>query len=159
MICVLLVQIIGSAIQLPLRFAVDSASDGSEIANAVAIVVSSMIATSIAYPYMAAVLTILYFDRRVRKEGFDIQLLAEGLGVERDPDAPLPAPLMPPPYQPNWQPPPPYGPPGGWAPPSAGHAPPPRWGPAPSEPADDRPAEESPWMTPQPPPPASDESS
>ena len=44
-------------------------------------------------PYSAAVVTLLYFDLRVRKEGLDLQLIAEGAGVERDPDAPLPAPL------------------------------------------------------------------
>jgi hypothetical protein len=35
----------------------------------------------------------VYFDLRVRKEGLDLQLIAEGTGVERDPDAPLPAPF------------------------------------------------------------------
>ena len=57
-------------------------------------VVGSTLSSAITYPYLAAVLTILYFDQRVRKEGFDLQLLAEGLGGERDPDAPLPAPLI-----------------------------------------------------------------
>ena len=31
---------------------------------------------------MAAVLTVLYFDLRVRKEGFDLQLLARGVGQD-----------------------------------------------------------------------------
>ena len=85
-------------------------------------------APPITYPYLAAVLTILYFDQRVRKEGFDLQLLAEGFGVERDPDAPLPAPLIGDelytPEQraaaPYWPPPP------GWTPPPA-DAEPPQW--------------------------------
>src|SRR4051794_10666941 len=144
-VCVLLVQVLGGIAQVPLRLIVDSASDSNEIANAIATVVGSMIGTAVGYPYMAAVLTILYFDQRVRKEGFDIQLLADGLGVERDPDAPLPAPpaagMGAPPA---WQPPPPGWAPPGWAPPSAGHAPPARWEPAP----DERPPEASPWMTP-----------
>jgi hypothetical protein len=146
-VCVLLVQVLGGIVQLPLRLIVDSASDGNEIANAIATVVGSMVGTAVGYPYMAAVLTILYFDQRVRKEGFDIQLLADGLGVERDPDAPLPAPpaagMGPPPA---WQPPSPGWAPAGWAPPSAGHAPPPSWKPA----ADERPPEDSPWMSPAP---------
>ena len=33
---------------------------------------------------MAAVLTVLYFDLRVRKEGFDLQLLARGVGRGRE---------------------------------------------------------------------------
>ena len=76
-------------------------------------------------------LTILYFDQRVRKEGFDLQLLAEGLGVERDPDAPLPAPFEPGPvYTPEQRAAAPYWPP------------PPGWVPPPPEP----PAE--PWSSP-----------
>src|SRR5690349_20855330 len=82
-VCVLLVQILGGVVQLPLRLIVDSVSNSNEIANAIATVLGSMVGTAVGYPYMAAVLTILYFDQRVRKEGFDIQLLAEGLGVER----------------------------------------------------------------------------
>ncbi|MDA8393175.1 MAG: glycerophosphoryl diester phosphodiesterase membrane domain-containing protein [Actinomycetota bacterium] len=31
-------------------------------------------------PFRAAVVTVIYFDLRVRKEGFDLQLLAEGIG-------------------------------------------------------------------------------
>ena len=34
----------------------------------------------ITLPLFAAVLTIIYFDLRVRKEGFDLQLLARGVG-------------------------------------------------------------------------------
>ena len=56
--------------------------------------IGSTASAAVTYPYLAAVLTILYFDQRVRKEGFDLQLQAEGFGVERDPDAPLPAPLI-----------------------------------------------------------------
>ena len=97
------------------------------------------------HPYLAAVLTILYFDQRVRKEGFDLQLQAEGFGIARDPDAPMPEPLIgdelytpeqrasapywPPP--PGWTPPPPTPEPpqwassSGWAAPAAEDAP--RW--------------------------------
>ena len=41
-----------------------------------------------------AVLTILYFDQRVRKEGFDLQLTVQGLGVEPDPSHSAPAPFV-----------------------------------------------------------------
>jgi hypothetical protein len=40
-------------------------------------VASSVITT----PFMAAVLVLIYFDLRVRKEAFDLQLLAQGVGV------------------------------------------------------------------------------
>ena len=64
------------------------------LANGIASVIGTTIAGVILYPYYSALLTIMYFDQRVRKEGFDLQLLAEGVGVEHDPDAPLPAPYV-----------------------------------------------------------------
>ena len=32
------------------------------------------------YPFLAALLTVLYFDLRIRREGYDIELLAHALG-------------------------------------------------------------------------------
>jgi hypothetical protein len=50
-------------------------------------------------PFLAAVITVLYVDLRVRKEGFDLQLLAEriGAGEEEREGAPM---LLPPPVAP-----------------------------------------------------------
>jgi hypothetical protein len=42
-------------------------------------IVQGLAATVVA-PLMAAVVTILYYDLRVRKEGFDLERLAESLG-------------------------------------------------------------------------------
>jgi hypothetical protein len=39
------------------------------------------IATVLTTPFFAAVVVVLYFDLRVRKEGFDLALLAQGIGV------------------------------------------------------------------------------
>jgi hypothetical protein len=145
----LLVTIIGGVIQYGLLAIAAVAAGDSVIVNAIATVVGSTLSSAITYPYLAAVLTILYFDQRVRKEGFDLQLLADGLGSERDPDAPLPAPLIgddlytpeqraaapywPPP--PGWTPPPAQPQPSqwasssGWSPPSADREPEsPLWG-------------------------------
>ncbi|MBE2320163.1 hypothetical protein DVA67_029625 [Solirubrobacter sp. CPCC 204708] len=129
-------------------------AEDNEIATAFSDVIFGTIGNAIVLPIGAAVLTILYFDQRVRKEGFDVQLLAQGIGTEYDPNAPIPAPLRPvggsaPQPQPGyWQPPPQpqqYG--GGWSAP-AHDAPPLRWGPAGEAPRDTRPPEESPWMSP-----------
>jgi hypothetical protein len=117
----LLVTILGGIIQYGLLAVAAVAADDSVIVNAIATVVGSTLSSAITYPYLAAVLTILYFDQRVRKEGFDLQLLAQGMGAERDPDAPLPEPLIGDdiytPEQraaaPYWPPPP------GWVPPPA----------------------------------------
>jgi hypothetical protein len=50
----------------------------SFLANTTATVLASVLAT----PLSAAFITVLYFDLRVRKEAFDLQLLAEQIGVE-----------------------------------------------------------------------------
>jgi hypothetical protein len=39
------------------------------------------VASILTIPFVAAVVAVIYFDLRVRKEGFDLQLLAERLGV------------------------------------------------------------------------------
>jgi hypothetical protein len=152
----LLVTIIGFIIQYGLLAVAAVAADDSVIVNAIATVVGSTLSSAITYPYLAAVLTILYFDQRVRKEGFDLQLLAQDMGGERDPDAPLPEPLVgddrytpeqraaapywPPP--PGWEPPPAQPEPSqwasssGWSAPSADREPEsPLWGPSGSTPS------------------------
>jgi hypothetical protein len=88
--------------------------------NTLAATVGSMIAT----PAAAAFITVLYIDLRVRKEGFDLLLLARRLGVERAPGQEPPSflPELPPAgSQPPYWPPPP-----GWEPgPAPPAAPPP----------------------------------
>lgn len=98
-------------------------------------------------PLSAAVVTIIYFDLRIRKEGFDVALMAQRLGTPPPPNwvpptgppaaTPATPPTAPPPGPPGWAPPaaPPPGPPG-WAPPAAppGAAPPPPPSVAPSGP-------------------------
>jgi hypothetical protein len=117
----LLVTIIGFIIQYGLLGVAAVAAGDSVIVSAIATVVGSTLSSAITYPYLAAVLTILYFDQRVRKEGFDLQLLAEGMGTERDPDAPLPEPLIgDDQYTPEQRAAAPYWPPPpGWVPPPA----------------------------------------
>ena len=51
---------------------------GSFLVNTTATVLASLIAT----PLSAGFVTVLYFDLRVRKEAFDLQLLAGQIGVE-----------------------------------------------------------------------------
>lgn len=73
------------------------------------------IAAIIATPFQAAVIAVLYFDLRVRTEGFDLQLLAQRLGTSNPESAH--AALLPPPIptgpvaQPGLPPPPTYTPP------------------------------------------------
>ena len=73
------------------------------------------LAAIIATPFQAAVIAVLYFDLRVRREGFDLQLLAQRMGIA-DAGAAHAA-LLPPPiptapqYQPGVPAPPVYTPP------------------------------------------------
>jgi hypothetical protein len=121
----LLATVVGAVIQGILLEIARTASNNNLVADSVAQVIGSTVSATITYPYAAAVLTILYFDQRVRKEGFDLQLLAEGLGTAIDPDAPLPAPLVGPDYAPEERAGAPYWPPPpGWKPsPAAAPAP------------------------------------
>jgi hypothetical protein len=49
---------------------------------------AGIVGLAISTPFQAALLTVLYFDLRVRKEGFDLELLAREIGA----GAPTPAP-------------------------------------------------------------------
>ncbi len=83
---------------------------------------AGVVGLAIGTPFQAALLTVVYFDLRVRKEGFDLELLAQGIGgsVPAAPDGTAPAPLLPPAEEvdrtgaPYWPPPP------GWKPPGSG---------------------------------------
>lgn len=52
------------------------ASGDSDVVDAVGGAVGSIVSGIITTPFVAAVTTILYYDLRVRKEGFDLELLA-----------------------------------------------------------------------------------
>jgi hypothetical protein len=54
---------------------------GNEVAGAIADAVGQTASAALTTPLSAAVLTVLYFDLRVRKEGFDLELMARRLGA------------------------------------------------------------------------------
>jgi hypothetical protein len=81
------------------------------VLNTLASTVGSMIGT----PAAAAFITVLYIDLRVRKEGFDLLLLARRLGVER-PAGQEPPSFLPDPPPPTGSQPPFWPPPPGWTP-------------------------------------------
>jgi hypothetical protein len=100
--------------------AATSLSDPSnEILGVVTGTIGGTLSSMLTTPFQAAFITVLYFDLRVRKEGFDLQLLAERIGLAPRPEGELrpapsfrPAPLPPPggDQPPYWPPPP------GWRP-------------------------------------------
>jgi hypothetical protein len=69
--------ILGALLGATLIAAVDS-----EVVAAVFYTIVNTLSSLITLPLMASVLTVMYFDLRVRKEGFDLQLLARGVGQD-----------------------------------------------------------------------------
>jgi MFS family permease len=97
---------------------------------------SSTLASMLTMPAAAAFATVLYIDLRVRKEGFDLYLLAQRLGVEGGPaSAPEEVPsYLPPPASPSTGSQPPFWPPPpGWTPGPEPTEPPPAQPPAPAD--------------------------
>jgi hypothetical protein len=97
---------------LPLVFA----GDGNDFVVNLANGILGAVASVLTIPFVAAVIAVIYFDLRVRKEGFDLQLMARRIGAPTGTVTPAPMP---------WTTPAP-GAGGGWAPP-----PPPGWSPPP----------------------------
>jgi hypothetical protein len=142
----LLIGIIGALVTGVIMVVPSLVAEDNTLVGALGSVVGGTVGSVLTTPYSAAVVTLLYFDLRVRKEGLDLQLIAEGADVRRDPDAPLPAPLVaeeytpeeraqapywPPP--PGWRPAPPAAPEPGWREPERGPEPP-AWRPQPHAP-------------------------
>jgi hypothetical protein len=103
---------------------------GNDVALAIADAIGQTASGVLTTPLSAAVLTVLYFDLRVRKEGFDLELLSHRMGVDpatvTNPAFLPPAASAPPGWPPPAPPPPSPGPQDGPAP---GWSPPPDWRP------------------------------
>jgi hypothetical protein len=99
---VLLVSLLAGILQAILQLVPAVLADGDQAVLAISAVVAGTVGGVVTTPFTAAVVALLYFDQRVRKEGFDRRLLAEGLGRPYDPG------------EGGWQPPrpPPWPPPG-----------------------------------------------
>ncbi len=75
----LLVALLAGLIQLLLLAPLLADSD-NELLGGVLTALGAIVANVFTLPIQAAVITILYFDLRVRKEGFDLELLARSMG-------------------------------------------------------------------------------
>ena len=53
----------------------------NEVVNATVLTAANVVAYAVSLPLTAALTTYIYFDLRVRKEGYDIQMLAERIGA------------------------------------------------------------------------------
>jgi hypothetical protein len=86
-------------------------SNASELAAAIVTTILNVLLLAVTYPLWAAVVSVVYYDLRVRNEGFDLQLLAQGVGADTSRFESAPERQAPP------QQPPPPSPGGGFAPP------------------------------------------
>jgi hypothetical protein len=95
-----------------------AAGGANDVAGAVANAIGGTISAVLVTPFAAAVAVVLYFDLRVRKEGFDLELLAQRVGVEPGEGVTFsPSPLPPArPEIPDDEQPPFWPPPPGWRP-------------------------------------------
>jgi len=62
-------------------------TSADSLAGIVLSVIAETLSKVLTTPFLAAFVTVLYFDLRVRKEAFDLQLLAQRIGVEPPPEA------------------------------------------------------------------------
>jgi hypothetical protein len=81
-VVVLISFVLAFAILVGLGAAVASSDSISELAFAVLITIVTIIVLAVLYPLTASVVTVVYYDLRVRNEGFDLQLLARGVGAD-----------------------------------------------------------------------------
>jgi hypothetical protein len=99
----------------------NASTDANSVAGFLVNSVSGTLGAMISTPFTAAFVSVLYFDLRVRKEGFDLQLLAERIGLTAPPEGGYrPAPGSAPAPRPTGDAAPPYWPPPpGWRPPES----------------------------------------
>jgi hypothetical protein len=97
LVATLMVGLLGSVIAGALA-ALAIANGNPSVLFAVTIsVLSAIVSGVLLQPFSAAVVTVLYYDLRIRKEGYDLELLADQLGLQAAglpprPDAGLQAP-------------------------------------------------------------------
>jgi hypothetical protein len=111
----ILAAILGGVVEGLLGAASGFDTTPTDATSAVLSVVAGTVSDVLTTPFTAAFVTVLYFDLRVRKEAFDLRLLAERIGVEPPAGALGPRPDDRPPI-PHGEEPPFWPPPPGWKP-------------------------------------------
>jgi hypothetical protein len=121
-IAFILVGVVSAAISALLSAVSLDPTGHSDLVDFVLRVVSGTVSSLITTPFTAALTVALYIDLRVRKEGFDVQLLAAQIGLEPGEPVHVPAPPSlpgtppPPPTPSSGDQPPFWPPPPGWRP-------------------------------------------
>jgi hypothetical protein len=82
LVAALMTSILGGAIQAALLGISLAGGDHSVALTVLVTSLAAAISAILTRPFQASVVTILYYDLRVRREGYDVTLLAEQLGIE-----------------------------------------------------------------------------
>jgi Membrane domain of glycerophosphoryl diester phosphodiesterase len=82
LLVVILISFVAQLVIGGLAGGILGAADASELTTAIVLTLMNLIILSLTYPLWAAVTTVVYYDLRVRNEGFDLQLLAQGMGAD-----------------------------------------------------------------------------
>ena len=90
----LIAMVVNFALAAVLGIVAAGSDSISEVAYAVLNTIITLLTYMLTYPLWAAVMTVIYYDLRVRNEGFDLQLLAQGVGsdtsrFESSPERPM----------------------------------------------------------------------
>jgi hypothetical protein len=78
----LIAFVVNFALTAVLGIVAAGADNLSELAFALLATLITLLTYVLTYPLWASVLTVIYYDLRVRNEGFDLQLLAQGVGAD-----------------------------------------------------------------------------
>jgi hypothetical protein len=115
---VVLASLLAAIVELALGGALVALTFAAESDTAViaANVLAAIVAGVVATPFVAAMTIVLYIDLRVRKEGFDLALLAERFGEPGELSVPLPPSPVAPSFGTGGSQPPYWPPPPGWKP-------------------------------------------
>lgn len=90
MLAFILAAIVGNVIQAIFGTALPFASD-SIVVRFFSAAIGGAISQVLVTPFTAAIAALIYFDLRVRKEGFDLQILAQRIGSTEPPAPPQPS--------------------------------------------------------------------
>jgi hypothetical protein len=82
LVLTLITLVLYIALSVALFAAFSGVDSISPIALAIVDTLFNVIVLAVVYPLSAAIITVMYYDTRVRNEGFDLQLLAEGIGSD-----------------------------------------------------------------------------
>jgi len=81
LVAAVMTSIVSGALE-GLLVAISLSSDASVVLTVLVVSLAAGLSAVLTRPFLAAVTTVLYYDLRVRHEGYDVALLAEQLGIE-----------------------------------------------------------------------------